>query len=116
VNDRGRVMPAPLAWFITFHFICLTWDFFRAPSFENATDYLRALLSNHSISTTISPLVACALAFGALTQLFPGFWHSCKSSFERAPLVLKVAVSSAALFLISVAAPVGVPPFIYYQF
>jgi alginate O-acetyltransferase complex protein AlgI len=114
--NAGRFIPAPLAWFITFHFICLTWVFFRAPSFENAADYLSALLSNHSISTTISPLVACALAFGALTQLFPGFWHSCKNGFERAPLVLKVAVSSTALFLISVAAPVGVPPFIYYQF
>jgi alginate O-acetyltransferase complex protein AlgI len=116
VKSRGHLIPAPFAWFITFHFICVTWVFFRAPSFENAADYLGALVSNHSMSTTISPLVASALIFGALTQLFPSFWQICKSSFERAPLALKVAVSSAALFLISILAPIGVPPFIYYQF
>jgi alginate O-acetyltransferase complex protein AlgI len=106
----------PLAWLITFHFVCVTWVFFRAPSFESATDYLSALVSNYSMSTAVSPLVAAALIFGALTQLFPRFWSICESSFERAPLALKAAVSSTALFLISVAAPVGVPPFIYYQF
>jgi alginate O-acetyltransferase complex protein AlgI len=116
-NPRRRFMPAPLARLVTFHFLCVTWIFFRAPSFESAIAYLDALISDLSFSTTVTPLVATMLFLGAVTQLFPTpLWNYCVISFERAPVALKVAGSSLALFLISVAAPVGVPPFIYYQF
>jgi alginate O-acetyltransferase complex protein AlgI len=113
----GRLVPTPLAWLLTFHFVCVTWVFFRAPSLESAISYLSTLISDHSISTTISPLVAALFIMTALTQVVPArLWSFCENSFERAPLAPKVAGSSLALFLISAAAPGGVPPFIYYQF
>jgi D-alanyl-lipoteichoic acid acyltransferase DltB (MBOAT superfamily) len=116
-KNNPRSLPMPLAWLLTFHFVCLTWVFFRAPSFDGAILYLSVLVSDHSVSTTISPFVATLFVLGAATQLVPArLWNFCESRFHRAPLVLKVAGSSLALFLISVAAPVGVPPFIYYQF
>jgi alginate O-acetyltransferase complex protein AlgI len=116
-SHRGRILPTPLAWLLTFHFVCITWVFFRAPSFESAIGYLSALVSDGSTSTTISPLVATSLIMGAVTQFVPAsLWSFCESSFERAPLALKIAGSSLALFLISAVAPLGIPPFIYYQF
>jgi hypothetical protein len=61
--------------------------------------------------------VAATLVLGAITQILPAYlYRFYEDKFERAPLVLKVAGLSSALFLISVASPTGVPPFIYYQF
>jgi alginate O-acetyltransferase complex protein AlgI len=79
-----HVLPMPLAWLVTFHFICLTWVFFRASSFESAISYLYALVSDHSISTTISPLVATILVLGAATQIVPAYlWNFFRRDSNR---------------------------------
>jgi hypothetical protein len=55
--------------------------------------------------------------FGTLTQVIPAAWFGAlKVRYDAAPLVVKVLVSFVAIFLISVAAPNGMPPFIYFQF
>ena len=38
-RPRRRV-PAWLSWFVTFHFVCLTWVFFRSPTLDGAQTYL----------------------------------------------------------------------------
>ncbi len=38
----------PLSWLLTFHFICLTWIFFRANSISNAWIMLKAIFSDLS--------------------------------------------------------------------
>lgn len=116
-NSHRSFLGNLFGWLFTFHFVCITWVFFRAASLESATDYLSMLVSHCSFSTTISPLVAALFCCGALTQLVPaGAWSFYEGKFERAPLAFQVVGASLALFLIAVAAPVGVPPFIYYQF
>ena len=46
-------------WFVTLHFVCLTWVFFRAPTFDTAIAYLSTLVSGEAVfSTTVTPLVA----------------------------------------------------------
>ena len=68
-------------------------------------------------STTVTPLVATMLVLGALTQIIPDRWsNALEASYDRASLAVKVAVPFAVIFLIAVAAPGGVPPFIYFQF
>ncbi|HEY5714772.1 MAG TPA: MBOAT family protein [Candidatus Gracilibacteria bacterium] len=39
----GGELPKPLAWFITFNFVNIGWVFFRATSFEQALQVLRAM-------------------------------------------------------------------------
>ena len=39
-----------------------------------------------------------------------------ESWYDRAPVPIKVAVPFAVIFAVAVAAPGGVPPFIYFQF
>src|SRR6266851_42303 len=61
----GRRLPAAVSWFVTFHFVCLAWVFFRAPTLDGAQAYLSTLLLGETVfSTTVTPLVALMLAFG----------------------------------------------------
>ena len=117
-NGARRRIPTVLAWLITFHFICITWVFFRSPTLDVAQGYFAALLfGDVSFGTTMTPLVAVMLAIGALTQIVPNRWFErFEASYDRSSLSVKVAVPFVVIFLIAVAAPGGVPPFIYFQF
>lgn len=116
-GHHGRIARM-LWWFVTLHFVCLTWVFFRAPTFDTAVDYLTTLVAGDAVlSTTVTPLVASMLLLGALTQIIPDRWFaSLETSYDRASIAVKVAVPFAVIFLIAIAAPGGVPPFIYFQF
>jgi alginate O-acetyltransferase complex protein AlgI len=113
-----RRVPAVVSWFITFHLVCLAWVFFRAPSLDGAQAYLSTLFSCAEIvSTTVTPLVTLMLVFGALTQIIPNAWFDrLEASYDRASIAVKVAIPFVVIFLVAVAAPGGVPPFIYFQF
>jgi alginate O-acetyltransferase complex protein AlgI len=114
--SRSR-LRAGLAWLVTFHFVCLTWVFFRSPSNEATLDYFTTLFSGARWNTTMTPLVASVLVLGALTQVVPSRWFErLEARYETGSLAFKVAVPFAAIFLISVAAPGGIAPFIYFQF
>jgi alginate O-acetyltransferase complex protein AlgI len=113
-----RRVPALVSWFITLHLVCLAWVFFRAPSLDGAQAYLSTLFSGAEVSsTTVTPLVALMLVFGALTQIVPNAWFDrLGARYDRASLAVKVAIPFVVIFLVAVAAPGGVPPFIYFQF
>ena len=65
----------------------------------------------------MTPLVASVLTLGALTQIVPNGWfEALEARYDTGSLAFKVAVPFAAIFLISVAAPGGIAPFIYFQF
>ncbi|HMN52475.1 MAG TPA: MBOAT family protein [Xanthobacteraceae bacterium] len=110
-------LPRWLAWLITFHFVCFTWIFFRSQTFDAALDYFRTMFSFGSFAATITPLVALMFVFGALTQIVsPVFRERLENWYDRAPLPVKIVVPVLVIYLIAVAAPDGVPPFIYFQF
>jgi alginate O-acetyltransferase complex protein AlgI len=116
-GKRGR-LPAAIGWLVTFHFVCITWVFFRSPSLETTQAYFATLLwGDTGWGTSISPLVAAMLAIGALTQLVPSRWFErFEAYYDGASLTTKVAIPFAVIFVIAIAAPGGVPPFIYFQF
>jgi alginate O-acetyltransferase complex protein AlgI len=117
-DSGGRRLPAAISWLITFHFVCLTWVFFRSPTLEGAQVYLGTLFFGEAVwSTTVTPLVACLLIIGAVTQIIPNDWFDrLEIAYDRASIVVKVAVPCVVIFLVALAAPGGVPPFIYFQF
>lgn len=49
-NKAGFKMPKFLAWFITFQFVNLAWVFFRAPTFEVATNVFKAMFGFNGFS------------------------------------------------------------------
>jgi alginate O-acetyltransferase complex protein AlgI len=117
-KGAGRPVPAWLTWFVTLHFVCLTWVFFRSPTLEVAQTYLSTLVSGERIfTTTVTPLLAAMLVLGALTQIIPNDWFDrLEAYYDRASIAVKVAIPFVVIFLVAVAAPGGVPPFIYFQF
>ena len=57
------------------------------------------------------------LVLGALTQVIPNRWFdTLESRYDQSSLAVKIAVPFVVIFLVAVAAPGGVPPFIYFQF
>jgi D-alanyl-lipoteichoic acid acyltransferase DltB (MBOAT superfamily) len=66
-KETRRRLPAWLTWFVTLHFVCLTWVFFRSPTLEVAQTYLTTLVSGEAIFTT------------TVTPLFAAIWCSARS-------------------------------------
>jgi D-alanyl-lipoteichoic acid acyltransferase DltB (MBOAT superfamily) len=116
-DKRPRRMPPWLAWLLTFHFVCITWVFFRSESWQSALAYLGNLFGSGTAGTTMTWWVALLMVIGAMTQFWPHQWFDkAATAYDRAPLAMKIAIPVAVIFVISVAAPGGVPPFIYFQF
>jgi len=115
-EDARRLSPV-VAWLITFHLVCFSWIFFRSQTFESAIDYFRVMFSLQSFAITMTPLVAMMFVFGALTQIIPDrLQSSVEAWYDRASILLKIAVPVIVIWIIAAASPDGVPPFIYFQF
>ena len=114
----GGRFAAVLGWLVTFHFVCVTWVLFRAPSPEAMQAYFATLAwGDTGWSSTITPLVAAMLAIGGLTQIVPDRWfEDFEAYYDRASVAFKLALPFLLIYLIAIAAPGGVPPFIYFQF
>jgi D-alanyl-lipoteichoic acid acyltransferase DltB (MBOAT superfamily) len=108
---------AALDWAVTLHFVCFCWLFFRAPSFDVATQYLSGILTDNGAASTMPAIVWPLIAVGAFTQFIPpdsrfrlGEWLDAKG------LAAQIAFGAAAMYLIVVMAPDASAPFIYFQF
>ena len=106
-----------LRWFITFNIVCIAWIFFRSQSFDAALDYFRASGASAPAPAIISLFVLVLMALGFVTQFLPeGLFIRIERAYERAPLAAQIALPALVIWIISVLAPAGVPPFIYFQF
>ena len=106
-----------LGWLVTTQFVCLAWVFFRAPSTDAWLGYFATMFSGRSWSTSMTPFVAAICVLGALSHILPPRWFvTLEKRYDEAPLPVKVLVPFVVIYLISVAAPAGIAPFIYFQF
>ncbi len=72
---RGRALPGPLAWLVTFLFVNVAWVFFRAPDFPRAFELLKGMAGLHGV--VLAPklehglgwLSRVGVTFGPLPQL-----------------------------------------------
>jgi alginate O-acetyltransferase complex protein AlgI len=116
-SGRRLALPAAVTWLITFHFVCITWVFFRSPTLEAALSYFATLFAGNGWGTSATPLVATMLVLGAMTQVIPAAWFALAEAwYDRSSMAVRIAVPTMVIFVIAVAAPNGVPPFIYFQF
>jgi D-alanyl-lipoteichoic acid acyltransferase DltB (MBOAT superfamily) len=114
---RGSYLATALGWFLTFQFVSIAWVFFRAPSSDAWSTYFATLFVDGSWTTTMTPFVAAIFVLGALSHIIPPRWfETLEARYDDAPLRVKVLVPFVVIFLIAVAAPSGIAPFIYFQF
>lgn len=116
---RVRASPAwpVLARVLTFHFVCLGWVLFRAPSLEAAGELLAAIARPWTAGAWLSAAAAMAVALGILGQaVAPEVRARLRARFARWPLVAQGLAFALAVLLVEALGPQGVAPFIYFQF
>jgi alginate O-acetyltransferase complex protein AlgI len=116
--ERGFLPKRLVGWFVTFHIVCFAWVFFRAEKLQLAYDVLGRLVTGWgSPSPLVTPLLAAVLAVMIVSQFVPeGFMKMVQFRFSTMPVVFQGLTLAICFFLIDRLAPIGVQPFIYFQF
>ena len=114
----GTVWSRGLGRLLTFHFVCLGWVFFRAPSLHDAGAVLGRLFTawggpSPLVTTGVLLAIAAGLAANfvpvrAVTRTF--------DRFARLPAVAQAACLAVGLLVVDTLGPQGVAPFIYFRF
>lgn len=114
----GRTLPKILSQLITFHYVVLTWVYFRSQTIEQAHEFLISTISNISIPWTqpvLYPLLALVGVY--ITQ---HFWVSVPDNLynmlKRQTVWKQAVLFTITLWLIITLSPSGIPNFIYAQF
>ncbi len=108
---------AVLRWFVTFHVVCLGWVFFRAESFTKAGDLLWDLVTVWGVGTLVKPMLVFVVASMIAAQFVPAdAADRAQALFARAGPALQGTFLAVGLLVIDALGPVGVAPFIYFQF
>jgi len=117
-RDRARTAWGRVATiFLTFHFVCFAWIFFRAEDLSVALNLLRVLFSFIGGAPNLAPQVAAVLLLGYALHFLPEKLEGLlRANFARLP----ASAQGLALFVLIVVlysvTSSDVVPFIYYQF
>lgn len=114
----GRlVLPAIPAVILVFHFVCLTWVFFRASDLSTALEVLAALGNWGQPVQALTPFLAVLIAGSLVAQHLPAdLLDRLSARLARVPDLALGAATGIAIVAIDAFGPEGVAPFIYFQF
>ncbi len=102
---------------LTFHYVCLAWIFFRAPTFDAALLVLRRLGAGELDRANLVPLVTTALAVGGLCHVWAdGGLRWLRDRFVEAPAWAQGLALAAAALVLRELGSTKIVPFIYFQF
>ena len=120
---RGRSgKEDPLWWrvlgtVVTFHYVCLAWIFFRAPTFKQATLVLRQIATRTTFHPNLPPVVVAILAVGLGSHYVPrAAYDRAQRGFSALPAPAQGAALFAVAVLLHEAASTAAVPFVYFQF
>jgi hypothetical protein len=115
---RLRVMlRRSVAAVLVFHYVCLAWIFFRAPTFDTALAVLEQLAKLETDHANAGPLVTMALAVGFAGHFFAeGSFRWLRARFVALPPWGQGIVLAAAALVLRELGHAKVVPFIYFQF
>ncbi|MFD2720431.1 MBOAT family O-acyltransferase [Hymenobacter monticola] len=111
-----------LGWFITFHFACFCWIFFRAGSFEVALQVIHQI--THSLRPDLLGQVLGAfrpvfalVALGYLLHFIPdGLTLRLETALARRSVVEQALLLTVVIWLVIQIKSAEIQPFIYFQF
>jgi hypothetical protein len=106
-----------IAGFLTFHYVCLAWIFFRAQTFQQATLVLKQIATLTTFHPNLPPVVAAILAIGLASHYVPeNTYERMKKAFTDLPAPAQGALLFAVAVLLHEAASAEAVPFVYFQF
>jgi len=101
----------------TFHFVCLAWIFFRAPTFAHATLALQRIAGTSWTIDHVTPKVLVAIGAGLVLHFVPKDWDvRARETFVRTPALVQGLVLAAIAIGLHVASSAKPEPFVYGQF
>jgi alginate O-acetyltransferase complex protein AlgI len=105
------------ATFVTFHFVCFAWIFFRSNSFVGASRMLAQLATLSTFHPNLPAPLLAVLGVGLASHFIPEDWYlGIRDGFVRLPaLVQGVALFGTAVLLRQIESADAVP-FVYFQF
>jgi alginate O-acetyltransferase complex protein AlgI len=106
-----------LGGFLTFHYVCLAWVFFRAPTFASATSVLKRIATLTTFHPNLPPIVVGLLALGLASHQLPrGAYAWLRQSFVALPAPAQGVLLFGVAALLHEAASAEAVPFVYFQF
>jgi D-alanyl-lipoteichoic acid acyltransferase DltB (MBOAT superfamily) len=103
-------------WLLTFNIVCFAWVFFRATDFSDAMDVLSRLTA-FGASPLVKPMVVFVIVGMIAAQFVPTkSTDRVQVVFSRMAPVLQGLILGTGFLLVDALGPVGVAPFIYFQF
>jgi alginate O-acetyltransferase complex protein AlgI len=118
---RGN-QPAAGVWrfvniFVTLHFVCFAWIFFRASNVDNAIGVLSRIASLTTGLPNISGGLALILGIAAVAHYVPKkAYDFTVTLYARTPFFVQAALLAALVIGLRYLAQTGATPFIYNRF
>jgi alginate O-acetyltransferase complex protein AlgI len=114
---RPGLAARAVGTFFTFHYVCLAWIFFRAPTFKQALLVLKQLATLTTFHPNVPPLVAVLLTVGIVSHYTPrASYDRVMRAFIDLPAPAQGAILFAVAVLLHEAASTVAVPFVYFQF
>jgi alginate O-acetyltransferase complex protein AlgI len=123
-SRRGASVAPPAPWysratttFLTFHYVCFAWIFFKAPTLGHAKLMLARIASGHWGTVNLSSRVVAVIVVAFVIHFVPKTTIlKVRDAFTSAPTIVQgVALAGIALGLHAVAGAKA-EPFVYGQF
>jgi D-alanyl-lipoteichoic acid acyltransferase DltB (MBOAT superfamily) len=105
-------IPRLIRQLLTFHFICLTWVFFRANSLSDAGLILQRIFTATGTPAQVPIVIFVMIAIVWLYQFV--FARKAQRVLELQPV--RIALMLVVLLYLAIFATAGHEPFIYFQF
>lgn len=110
------------AVFITFHFVCLCWIFFRNSTFDGSISMISQIFTSFHPKLAGQLFVGywkvfALMGIGYLLHWCPDSWqNACSRGMVRMPVVVQAFILIALIFLVIQVKSSDIQPFIYFQF
>jgi hypothetical protein len=115
--DKGSLVTQIVCVVATFHFVCLAWIFFRAPTFAHAMVMIERIGALAGGVVNLAPKVVLVLAVGLVAHFVPKRWDDrLRDAFAKSPSIAQGILLAAAAIGIHLAAGAKAEPFVYGQF
>lgn len=121
-GERRHGWRCVLSVFVTFHFVCFCWIFFRNVDFQHSVSMLKQIFT--AFRPQLFPQlvegywrVFGLMLLGYLLHFAPDSWEDAMSrSVIRLPLIGKAVVLVALIYVVIQMKSTEIQPFIYFQF